>query len=34
MQERRVAGLHGSIFGSSQVGDLAVVLTDALRGAR
>jgi len=34
LQERRVAGLHGSIFGSSQVGDLAVVLTDALRGAR
>ena len=34
LHERRVAGLHGSVFGSSQVGDLVVVLTDALRAAR
>jgi len=34
LQERRVAGLHGSIFGASQVGDLVLVLTDVLRRLR
>ncbi|MEP6972174.1 MAG: thioesterase domain-containing protein [Betaproteobacteria bacterium] len=34
LQERRVAGLHGSIFGASQVGDLVVVLADVWRQAR
>ncbi len=34
LQERRVAGLHGSIFSAGQVGDLVVVLTDVLRRLR
>jgi len=34
LQERRVAGLHGSIFGAGQVGDLVVVLADVWRNAR
>ena len=34
LQQRRVAGLHGSIFGAGQVGDLVVVLTDVLRRLR
>lgn len=33
MVERRVAGLHGSIFGPGQVRDLAAVLSDIVRRA-
>jgi len=33
LQERRVAGLHGSIFSAGQVRDLAVVLIDITRRA-
>ena len=31
LQERRVAGLHGSIFGAAQVKDLALLLVDITR---
>lgn len=31
LQQRRVAGLHGSIFSAAQVRDLAVLLTDIVR---
>ena len=33
LQERRVAGLHGSIFGAGHVRDLAKVLVEIVRGA-
>lgn len=34
LQQRRVAGLHGSIFAAGQVGDLVVVLADVWRQLR
>lgn len=33
LSERRVCGLHGSIFGTAQVGELAMVLSDIVRAA-